>query len=108
MVGSQRYYRTAIYGYHEVEEALEGEIELEIAVEKSEHVTERQFSSFAEVYVPVRAKDGTVIGVLEVYSSAASLEKELRMLQIQILLISLLGSVLVSLTAAYLLRKFIR
>lgn len=54
---------------HELDEAFEGEVEMEIEKEKEEHVSERHYDEFAEIYVPVYgAEDSrTVIGVIEVY-----------------------------------------
>jgi hypothetical protein len=54
----------------ELERALAGELEVEIkSLTKAEHGYERrEFSTLAEVYVPIRASTGgRVIGVVEVY-----------------------------------------
>lgn len=61
---------------HEVEEALEGEAELEIEEKKTEHLYEREFHDLAEIYVPILGEDGKVIGVMEVYKSAIPLYVE--------------------------------
>lgn len=57
---------------HEMEEALEGEIELEIeSLGGTENETERQFFKTAEVYIPIYGTDNkNVIGVVEVYKTA--------------------------------------
>lgn len=54
---------------HELEEALEGEVEIEIEAGKEEHVSERHYTEFAEIYVPILdANDpASVVGVVEVY-----------------------------------------
>lgn len=56
---------------HEVEEALEGEVEKEIETHdtKGEHQSEQQYSNFAEVYVPIKNDAGEIIGVVETYQS---------------------------------------
>lgn len=57
---------------HEMEEALEGEIELEIeSLGGSENENERQFFKTSEVYVPIYGTEGKeVVGVVEVYKTA--------------------------------------
>ena len=64
---------------HEVEEALEGKVELEMEQEeKSERVTERQFEGFSELYVPISNAKGEIVGVIEVYQPTFSLREEIR------------------------------
>ncbi len=57
---------------HEMEEALGGEIEMEIeSLGGSENENERQFFKTSEVYVPLYGAQGKeVIGVVEVYKTA--------------------------------------
>lgn len=54
---------------HELDEAFEGEVEMEIEKEKEGRTSERRYDEFAEIYVPIygAADSRTVIGVIEVY-----------------------------------------
>jgi hypothetical protein len=56
---------------HEVDEALEGETEIEIqrGNTKTEQRSERLYTDFSETYIPIRDGGGQVIGVAEVYQS---------------------------------------
>ncbi len=57
-------------GNHELAEALEGEIEVEMGLLKAEHVFEAEHYDerrLLEVYVPLSSPDGKVYGVFEVY-----------------------------------------
>lgn len=89
---------------HEVEEALGGEIELEMEELKEEHVTERQFESLVEVYVPVYDTRGDVIGVLEVYASATPIQNQLSSAFLKLLVQVLLSVLAISGIAAFILR----
>lgn len=52
----------------ELSEVLEeGHAEIELAEEKDEHVSERQYTYLAEMYLPIRNDAGTIVGVLEIY-----------------------------------------
>lgn len=57
---------------HEMEEALGGEVEMEIeSLGGTENENERQFFKTSEVYVPIYGEQGKeVIGVVEVYKTA--------------------------------------
>lgn len=54
---------------HEVEEALGGEVEVEIKKAKGEHVTETPYANFKETYVPIKNNAGIIVGAIEVYES---------------------------------------
>lgn len=45
---------------------------------KVEHISERQFTDFTETYLPVKDKEGKIIGVFEVYQSMNLLNKEIQ------------------------------
>ncbi len=62
---------------HEVEEALEGKIEFELAESKDEQVSERAFEALSETYVPFFNAKGEVVGVFEVYQPIAPLNGEI-------------------------------
>lgn len=62
---------------HEVEEALEGEVEFEIEKQKHEHLSERQYGELAELYVPFTAGGGEILGVIEVYQPTTTLKEEI-------------------------------
>lgn len=57
----------------ELDEALEGESEIELKKEKEEHLTERQYADYTELYVPIM-ENGAVIGVFEVYQTMESID----------------------------------
>lgn len=80
---------------HEMQEALEGEIELELeSLDGAENETERQFFQTAEVYVPIFGAEGKeVIGVIEVYKTAHFIN-DVKENKLQLMLIS--GVVLLS------------
>lgn len=64
---------------HELQEALEGEIEAEFSLQgqKDEQISERRLNSFVEFYLPVRGTDNTIIGAFEVYYAASDLARTL-------------------------------
>lgn len=63
---------------HEVEEALDGEIEIEVKKGKPEHYTERAYTNYAEIYVPIKDKSGKIIGVIETYKVIENIVSQLR------------------------------
>lgn len=63
---------------HEVQEALEGKIEFELAESKDEQVSERAFQALSETYVPFFNAKGEVVGVFEVYQPVTTLNEEIR------------------------------
>lgn len=69
---------------HEAQEALEGEMEVEVkkgevsATSKSESFTERSFSNYAEVYVPIKDKSGKIVGIIETYVVTEDVVGQLR------------------------------
>jgi signal transduction histidine kinase/CheY-like chemotaxis protein len=78
----------------ELERALAGELEVEIkSLTKAEHGYERrEFSTLAEVYVPIRASaGGRVIGVVEVYKSPERLFATILWARLVVWAISLTG-----------------
>lgn len=55
----------------EVKEAHEGKVVLAIEEQKAEHVSERQYASLAEIYVPLMPPSGgEAFGVVEIYEPA--------------------------------------
>ena len=84
-------------GNEELKEALAGKVEVEIKqLDKSEQRYERRrFSTLAEIYVPIFADDGRVLGVVEVYKTPDRLLKTIRWSRIVIWAISLAGGALV-------------
>ena len=95
---------------HEVEEALDGEIELELSAEtgKSEHVTERQFQNIVEIYVPITDVRGSIVGVIEVYKQAAGVEEKIDGPYQTLLMQTIFGSLIGFGLIAFVLRRFIR
>lgn len=93
---------------HEVAEALDGEVEFEIAKLSQENVFERQYKELSETYIPVKNSEGEVIGVVEIYRPMVSLKEEIfKEFQKQLVVaipLALLSFVLV----AYLLRFAIK
>lgn len=67
---------------HELEEALEGEVEFELIdrehLKSAENMTERRFEELSEVYIPIRNQEGAVVGVIEIYRSTVDLRAELK------------------------------
>ncbi len=63
---------------HEVQEALEGKIEFELAKSKDEQVSERAFQALSETYVPFFNAKGEVVGVFEVYQPVTTLNEGIR------------------------------
>ena len=59
---------------HEVAEALEGETVLELEESKGVHVTERQYTYLAEIYLPVRDSSNGYAGVIEIYKPGTFIE----------------------------------
>jgi signal transduction histidine kinase len=84
-------------GNEELREALEGKVEVEIKqLDKSEQRYERhRFNTLAEIYVPIFAADGRVLGVIEVYKTPDRLLNTIRWGRIVIWAISLAGGALV-------------
>jgi signal transduction histidine kinase len=80
-------------GNQELREALAGKVEVEIKqLGKSEQRYEqRAFDTLAEVYVPIFAHDGRVLGVVEVYKTPERLLTTIRWSRIVIGAISLVG-----------------
>ena len=80
-------------GNEELREALAGRVEVEIKrLGKSEQRYERRaFDTLAEVYVPIFADDGRVLGVVEVYKTPERLLATIRWSRIVIGAISLAG-----------------
>lgn len=68
---------------HEVTEAYQGEREVEVksnvkVTEKSESFTERSFSNYAEVYIPIKDSSDKVVGVAETYIVTEDVVTQLR------------------------------
>lgn len=59
----------------EVKDAYRGEVVLTIEEQKAEHVSERQYASLAEIYVPLIGPAGKVIGVVEIYEPAVIIDR---------------------------------
>lgn len=59
----------------EVKDAYRGEVVLAIEEQKAEHVSERQYASLAEIYVPLIGPAGKVIGVVEIYEPAVVIDR---------------------------------
>jgi signal transduction histidine kinase/ActR/RegA family two-component response regulator len=79
---------------HELQDALQGELEVEIkSLNKAEHGSERRsFSILAEVYVPIRGSaGGEIVGVVEVYKTPERLFTTIRWARFVIWAISLAG-----------------
>jgi signal transduction histidine kinase len=77
---------------HELAEALEGEIEVEMGLLKAEHVYEAERYDerrLLEVYVPLLSPDGTVYGVFEVYKHPVTFFRNLDAARRMLLFISL-------------------
>jgi PAS domain S-box-containing protein len=71
-------------GNLELEEALKGEVEIEIDRElkrKEEHLYEQGFRGLMEIYVPIMGEDGRVNGVVEVYQVLDPLDKAINQAQ---------------------------
>ncbi|HSD12987.1 MAG TPA: hypothetical protein VLC10_05495 [Patescibacteria group bacterium] len=60
----------------EVKEAYRGDVVLAIEEQKAEHVSERQYASLAEIYVPLIGPAGKVIGVVEIYEPAVIIDRD--------------------------------
>jgi signal transduction histidine kinase/ActR/RegA family two-component response regulator len=78
----------------ELQEALEGALEVEIkSLDKAEHGSERgSFSVLAEIYVPIRGSAGDdIVGVVEVYKTPERLFATIRWARLVIWAISLAG-----------------
>ena len=64
---------------HELKEALEGKIEVEIqTLRRAENVYEPQGGRLAEIYVPIFGADGTVVGVVEIFKTPVRLFATIR------------------------------
>lgn len=63
---------------HEVKEALEGGVELEMDKPKDEHISERAFVELSEIYVPFANKKGEIVGVFEVYRPRAPMNEDIQ------------------------------
>ena len=80
---------------HEVQEALEGNVEFEIEKQKSEHFSERQYDELSETYVPIPNPNKDIIGVIEVYQPTSPLYDEINA-QFRKVVIQSFGVVLVA------------
>jgi hypothetical protein len=92
----------------ELREALAGRLTVETTEPtKAEHVYEEgRFGTLAEVYVPIRAKDGgAVIGVLELYKTPTRLVATLKWGLIAIWSVALCGGLVLALVLLPLLRR---
>lgn len=93
---------------HEVDEALDGEIEFEIEKQKEEHISERQYSEVSETYIPFKDKDGKVVGVLEVYQPTTLLNQEVQGRFQKIAIPTVLAAVVGYLILVFALRFFLK
>lgn len=93
---------------HELEESLEGEIEVEIKKGKSEHLTERAYSNYSELYIPIANDEGEVVGVIETYKVIEDVVSEIRNEFYASAALSLGLSIAVFLVLAFVLRRIIR
>ncbi len=83
----------------ELNDALGGEVQSEISdLEKSENISEKDFKQLIEIYVPIKSDSGKVIGVIETYASMDLVNTYIGNANQSILLITLTGISLVSLT----------
>ena len=62
----------------EVKDAYGGEVILTIEEQKAEHISERQFTSLAEIYVPIKDGTGATFGVLEIYEPSSVVDDAAR------------------------------
>jgi hypothetical protein len=62
----------------EVKDAYDGEVVLAIEEQKAEHISERQFTSLAEIYVPIQDAGGKTFGVLEIYEPSSVVDDPAR------------------------------
>jgi sensor histidine kinase regulating citrate/malate metabolism len=91
----------------EVTEAMQGEVIIELEQDKAEHLTERQFEAFAEVYVPILDSSGAAIGVFEVYTSTWSIQDRLNKASRETWVTVILTALAVVGVAAFFLRRFV-
>lgn len=83
---------------HEFQESIEGKVEVEIKKPlKRENVSEKGYRQLMEVYVPI-VLDGQVepAGVVEVYYNIDELSRNIRQIQLQIILINLAAFLMVA------------
>ncbi len=81
---------------HELQEALEGKIEIEFKqTGKAEHLYERdRYSTLAEIYIPIFQRDGqAVIGVVELYKYPTALLAQIQKARLLIWAICLAGAI---------------
>lgn len=93
---------------HEMQEALEGEIELELKADKEEQIGERHYAGFAEVYVPIRDTQGNIVGVIEVYQSIASAREKISGEFYDVLKIAVPSAVLVFVVLVFAVRFIVK
>lgn len=91
---------------HELDEAFEGEVEMEIEKEKEEHVSERHYDEFAEIYVPIygAADSREVIGVIEIYQPSIMMREAANASRMKDVGFAAMLSLVVLLVAGYALR----
>jgi len=91
---------------HELKEALEGKIEVEIqTLRRAENVYEPQGGRLAEIYVPIFGADGTVVGVVEIYKTPVRLFATIRRGTLLIWAMSITGGVVLYLVLLPLVRE---
>ena len=91
---------------HELKEALEGKVEVEIkTLRRSENVYDPQGGRLAEIYVPILGADGTVVGVVEIYKTPVRLYATIRRGTLLIWGMSIAGGVVLYLVLLPLVRE---
>lgn len=96
---------------HELEEALQGKIEVELKqTTKPENLYEwDQYSTLAEIYVPIFQADGrAVIGVVELYKYPVALFRDIRKARLLIWAICLAGGAVLHSAVYWLFRRSYR
>ncbi len=96
---------------HELQEALEGKIEVEFKkTRKAEHLYERdRYSTLAEIYIPIFQENGdVVIGVVELYKYPTALLTQIQKARLLIWAICLAGAIALQSVGFWLFRRSYR
>ncbi|MDO8265268.1 MAG: hypothetical protein Q7T34_02780 [Candidatus Parcubacteria bacterium] len=97
--------------YEDVEEALDGEVELEIIRGnlKNESITERQYVELSEIYVPYADNDGKIVGVIEIYQPTIilrqTIQEDFYKTAIPIILLAIVGYFIIAVALRFLLKS---